>query len=126
MFSEEEKATPSEDLNQVASIIMTLKQIDQRSQERLSQEEQNAAQLLLSVQSEITRMEQDDESRLNEALQREEERLEADSKKAVQAVEQSCEAARNQLLAHYEAHKAQWLKTLLSKVLLLEERNLTS
>ena len=117
MVEERKPGSGSAERQQVASVIKTLKQIDQRSQERIAQEEREAGSLLQSVAEEIARLEEASEARLQEELTKEEERLRMVNATALRDAKQRCEAITEQLQQRFLKEYATWVKELVSRSL---------
>ena len=106
-----------EELHRVASMIMTLMEIDKRSQERLADEGRSAEEALQNVTAEIMHLEQAAREELQSALLAEEERLQALNSAALLLAEQRFTAISGELEAQFEAGRDHWVSQLISRIL---------
>ena len=114
-----------EDLQQVASLIKTLKQIDQRSQERIADEEREAHALLHNVTEEIAAMEDASRMLLVQAVELEEQRLRQAMSGSLLAAEERARFISQELGAKFEAGFDSWVKQLVSSVLEVKPEDTT-
>jgi len=106
-----------EELHRVASMIMTLMEIDKRSQERLADEGRSAEEALQNVTAEIMHLEQAAREELQSALLAEEERLQALNSAALLLAEQRFTTISGELEAQFEAGRGHWVSQLISRIL---------
>ena len=106
-----------EDLQQVASLIKTLKEIDQNSQRRIAHEENEADSMLQSVAQEVELLEQESRERLQLALEEEKKSLSAQFAASLASAQQRYDEVTRDLKERYDEEHLNWTDQLVRRAL---------